>query len=813
MLKNFFTVAFRNLWKHKFYSLINISGLAVGLSCCLLIILFVQDDLAYDRHHTKAERTFRIYVDLKFGEMDGKMSHLPAPLAPTLMTDFPEVEVAARLRQRGSYLVRKMEDVDNAQEDNFVFADADFFRIFDFEIIEGKPTEGLKEPNTMVISKKIADKYFPEEEAVGKILMLDNRQEMRIVSVIDPTVHKSEFQFDFYMSMEGLEEARNPIWLSHNFLTYFVLQEGADAKELEAKFPAMLEQYAGPQVKQFLSMDLDEWEADGNRLGYFMQPVRDMHLYSADIDGFGGSGDADTVVLFTIIALVILSIAAINFMNLSTARSAERAREVGVRKVLGSYRNQLIWQFMIESVLLSVFSMVLAVGISALLLPTFNDLSGKTLELPWGSLVFLPGLLLGAGAIGVLAGIYPALFLSSFKPVDVLKGRFTAKRGGKNLRSVLVVLQFSASIALIIFTIVVQQQMGFVKKKQLGYEKEQILVLEEANTLGEKSQSFKNEMLQRPEIVSVTMSDFLPTWSSRNNNAFWRKGKKQEDQLVMQNWQVDHDYIKTLNMEVVHGRDFDINMSTDSQAVILNEAAIQQFGFVGDPVGQYVTTYTDIDNETGEMTTGDFQIIGVIKNFHFESLKSNISALGMFISNSKDYYFIFKTKTDQLDKMLTVMESKWKEFNPGQPFKYSFLDERFDNMYNSVEKEGKVFGVFAFLAILVACLGLFALAAFMAETRTKEIGIRKVLGATVSNIMVLLSKDFIILVGISIVIASVLAGWFADRWLEEFAYRTSINVWTFLIPAVMAIVIALGTVSYHAAKAALGNPAKALKDE
>jgi putative ABC transport system permease protein len=813
MLKNFFTVAFRNLWKHKFYSLINISGLAVGLSCCLLIVLFVWDDLSYDKHHTQADRTYRAYADLKFGEMDGKMGYLPAPLAPTLVKDFPEVEIAARLRQRGSYLVRKMDEVDNAQEENFVFADGDFFRIFDFEIMEGDPAEGLAEPNTMVISKPIADKYFPEESAIGKVLMLDNRHEYRITSVIDHEAYKTEFTFDFYLSMAGLEEAKNPIWLSHNFHTYFVLRENADPQELEAKFPAMLEQYAGPQVKQFLGLDLDQWEEDGNRLGYNIQPMKDVHLYSADIDGFGGGGNAETVVLFVIIALVILIIAAINFMNLSTARSAERAREVGVRKVLGSYRNQLIWQFMIESILLSVFAMILSVGISALLLPIFNELSGKSLELPWTTPIFPLALVAGAGLIGLLAGIYPALFLSSFQPVAVLKSRFTAKRGGKRLRSVLVILQFAASISLIIFTIVVQQQMSFVKNKQLGYAKEQVLVLDEAYTLGEKSQSFKNEMLQRPEIVSVTMSDHLPTWSSRNNNAFWRKGKKQDDQIIMQNWEVDHDYIKTLDMEIIKGRDFDINMATDSQAVILNEAAIQQFGFEGDPIGQYIETFTDIDNQTGEATVGDYKVIGVIKNFHFESLKNTINSLGLFISDSREYYYIFKTGTQNLDETLAAMEAKWKEFNPGQPFNYSFLDERFNRMYQSVEREGEVFGAFAFLAILVACLGLFALAAFMAETRTKEIGIRKVLGATVPNIMMLLSRDFLGLVIISIVIASGFAGWFADRWLEDFAYRTSINVWTFLIPAVMAIAIALGTVSYHAAKAALGNPAKALKDE
>lgn len=812
MLKNFITVALRNLWKHKFYSLINVSGLAVGLSCCLLIFLFIQDDLAYDTHHKQAERTYRAYADMKFGEMDGKMSYLPAPLAPTLVRDFPEVEIAARLRQRGSYLVRKVDAVDNVQEENFVYADADFFRIFDFETIGGEPAEGLKEPHTMVISKKIADKYFPEETAVGKVLMLDNRREMRIVGVIDPSVHKTEFEFDFYLSMEGLEEAKRAVWLSHNFHTYFVLKEGSDAKALEAKFPAMLEQYAGPQVKQFLSMDLDEWEEEGNRLGYYIQPVSEIHLYSADLEGLGGTGDADTVVLFTIIALVILAIAAVNFMNLSTARSAERAREVGVRKVLGSYRNQLIGQFMIESILLSLLAMMLAVGLSVLLLPVFNDLSGKTLEMPWSAPAFIPILLLGGTLIGALAGSYPALFLSSFQPVAVLKSRFTAKRGSKNLRSILVVLQFSASIALIIFTIVVQQQMGYVKNKQLGYEKEQILVLEDANTLGEKSQSFKNEMLQRPEVISVTMSDFLPTWSSRNNNAFWPKGKKTEDQIIMQNWQVDHDYIKTLDMQIVEGRDFDRKLATDSLAVILNEAAVRQFGFAGAPLGQYVETFSDI-NDQGEATTQAYKVIGIVKDFHFETLKNNIGALGLFISGGNDYYYIFKTKTDKLDETLAFMETKWKAFNPGQPFTYSFLDERFDKMYQHVEKEGEVFGAFAFLAILVACLGLFALAAFMAETRTKEIGIRKVLGATVPNIMMLLSRDFMMLVGIAIVIASVFAGWFADRWLEEFVYRTSINLWTFLIPAIMAVMIALGTVSYHAAKAALSNPAKALKDE
>ncbi len=813
MFRNFFTVALRNLWKHKFYSIINISGLAVGLSCCLLILLFVMDDLSYDKHHEKSNRTFRVYADLKFGEMDGKMSYLPAPLAATLTRDFPEVKIAARLRQRGGYLVRKIEEKDNIQEENFIMADADFFRIFDFSILSGEPAEGLKEPNTMVVSKRVAEKYFPAEPAVGKSLMLDNRWEYRIVAVVDHEPTKSEFEYDFYLSMEGLEEAKNPIWLSHNFHTFFVLDEKADAAALEAKFPAMLEQYAGPQVKQFLGKNLEEWAGDGNRLGYYIQPLQDIRLYSADIDGIGGGGNADTVMLFIIIALVIMTIACINFMNLSTARSAERAREVGVRKVLGSHRNQLIWQFMLESILICVFAVLLSIGISYLLLPAFNGLSGKELSLPWGSPFFVPMLLLSAAGIGLIAGTYPSFFLSSFQPVSVLKSRFTAKKGSKSLRSILVVLQFAASITLIIFTIVVQQQMSFVKNKQLGFQKEQILILDEAYTLGEKCQSFKSEMLQLPEIVSVSMSNYLPTWSSRNNNAFWRNGTLQEDQIIMQNWAVDHDYVKTLDMKIIEGRDFDVDLATDSQAVILNESAVLQFGFEGSPIGQSISTFTDIDNETGATTTADFTVIGVVQNFHFESMKSNISSLGLFISDSRDYYFIFKTKSGRLTETLATMESKWKEFSPGQPFNYSFLDERFNKMYQSVEKEGEVFAAFAFLAILVACLGLFALAAFMAETRTKEIGIRKVLGATVSNIMVLLSRDFIILVGISIVIASGLAGWLAHSWLQDFAYRTSINVWTFLIPAIMAIAIALGTVSYHAAKAAWGNPAKALKDE
>jgi putative ABC transport system permease protein len=438
----------------------------------------------------------------------------------------------------------------------------------------------------------------------------------------------------------------------------------------------------------------------------------------------------------------------------------------------------------------------------------------KGLSLPWLEPFFAPALLLGTLLIGILAGVYPAFFLSSFRPVEVLKSRFTAKKGGKFLRSALVVGQFTASIALVIFTIVIQQQMNYVQNKNLGYDREQVLILEDAYTLGEKSESFKNEMLQLPEISEVSMSAFLPTWSSRNNNAHWPKGKRNEEStVIIQNWSVDHDYIPTLGMEIIRGRNFDRKMATDSQAVILNETAVRQLGFTDNPIGQYISTFIDIDDQTGETTEGDYKVIGVIKDFHFSTLRNTISALGLFMRDEPAYYFIFRTETSDLESTLATMEKKWKEFNPGQPFNYSFLDERFDQMYRSVSREGRVFGAFAFLAILVACLGLFALAAYMAETRYKEIGIRKVMGASVSNIVLLLSREFMQLVGIALLLAIPLSWLLASQWLEDFAYRISINAWTFVIAAALAIGIALLTVSYQSFKAAMADPVNALKDE
>lgn len=814
MLRNFITVAFRNLIRQKFYSLINITGLAVGLACCILILLFVQDELSYDQHHSKGDRIHRAVADIKFGEMDGKMAQLPAPLAPTLMTDFPEVESAARLRTRGSYLVKRQGEETNIKEERLVFSDPELFQIFDYQTIQGDPIENFRAPKTLVITQSKAEKYFPDEDPIGKVLVLDNRTEYTVVAVVADNEKNAHFTYDFFMSMETLDEAKQGIWLSHNFYTYILLKEGAEPTYLEEKFPDLLKKYAGPQVLQFLGTSWEEMEGSGElSIGYSLQPLKDIHLRSGEIDGLGGRGDITYVYIFSAIALFILLIACINFMNLATARSAKRAREVGVRKVLGSYRGQLMGQFMIESMLMSLIATLLAVGISALFLPMMNELTGKSLALPFSAPLF-PMILLGVAIlIGGLAGLYPAFFLSSFKPVEVLKSRFTAKGGGSALRSGLVVFQFWCSIILIVSTIVVNQQMNYVQNKKLGFNKDQVLILEDTYVLRKQVQTFKQEMLAHPAITHATVTGYLPVSSNRNNNLFWPKGTLTQDNgVIMENWVVDHDYIQTMGMEIIDGRDFSIDFPTDSQGVILNETAIAHFGFEEDPVGQSISTYSDIDAETGEKTYTHFKVVGVVKDFHFSSFKENIMALGLVVGRSSSS-ICFRTNMDDLEGTLADLKEKWNEFLPGQPFDYSFLDARFDRMFRAEQRLGKLLASFAFLAILVACLGLFALASFMAEQRAKEIGIRKVLGASVSNIMVLLSQNFLKLVLIALIFAVPVAWYAMNQWLEDFAYRTEINGWTFALAAVLAVAISLMTISYQSLKAALANPIDSLKDE
>lgn len=817
MYKNYIKTAFRNLLKQKFYALINILGLAVGIACCLLIVLYVVDELSYDKYHEKSDRIYRLYTDIVFGEMDGKIGVMPAPMGPQLMKDYPEVESVVRFRSRGSYLIKtKDSEKENIKEVGFVFADREIFDVFTLNVLEGDPQTALSEPNTMVITKSRADLLFPEGDAMNQIVTLDNRYDYKIVGVIEDFPSNSHFRRDYFMSMEGLSESKEPVWVSHNFHTYVLLKEGTDPDAFEAKLGQMVETYVAPQISQFLNVDIENFKKTGNRINYYMEPLTDLHLRSDVIENLNVSGDIAYVWLFSAIAILILVIASINFMNLSTARSANRAREVGVRKVLGSVRSNLIAQFLVESLLITIISFFLAVFLAEILIPAFNSLSGKDLSIPYTNPWMLLSFAGGTFILGILAGMYPAFFLSAFQPVMVLKGKLSAGSSSSWLRSSLVVFQFAASIVLVVGTVIIYQQMDYIQNKKLGFSKDQILVVEDAFIMRDKVYSFKEELLKRPDIKNVSVSSFLPVENTdRNNTVFWPEGNQNEEsQKLLQRWTVDHDYLATLDMKIVQGRAFSTEFSTDSQGMILNQTAVRNLG-LENPIGQRISTYEGFDEEGGRPYVGTYTVVGVVEDFHFESLREKVTGLAFLIGRSTGFVAT-KVEAGDLKHTIAGIEQTWKEFAPGQPFNYSFLDERFYNMYQAEQRVGDILTAFSILAILVACLGLFALAAFMAEQRTREIGIRKVLGAGVNNIVVLLSRDFLKLVAISFVIALPIAFFAMNAWLQNYAFK--IDLWeagpiAVMIAAVIVLVITFISVSSQSLKAALVNPIHSLRNE
>jgi putative ABC transport system permease protein len=734
MLQNYLKTALRNLLKQRFYAVINVLGLAVGIACVLLIALWVQHELSYDQYHSKIDRIYRVHTDLKFGEMQFNAAIMPAPFSKTVVKDLPEVEKAARMRDRGGRLVRVAgSQQDNITEDLVSYVDPSLFEILSFDILAGDPVQGLTAPYTVAISQSIQEKYFPEQNAIGQNLLIGDETEYQVVAVYADMPERSHMRRDLMFSMETIDEAKNNAWLSHNFTTYLLLKPGADPATVGAKFPEMVDRYVNPQVQQFVGSSLEETAASGNYIRYFIQPLSEVYLYSGDIQTFGTfqSGDITYIYIFSAVALFLLLIACINFMNLSTARSAGRAREVGVRKALGSQRGHLISQFLIESLLVTLVAFALGLLMADLALPAFNQLAGKSLSIPWTAWWFIPLMLAMIAVIGLMAGLYPAFFLSGFHPVQVLKGSLSRGVNSGRLRSALVVFQFATSIVLIVSTTVVYRQLNYVQNKKIGFNKDQVLILEGVYSMGDqKARTYKQTLRNLPQVEQASLTSFLPvSGSSRNNNAFWPEGNRnQSTSVIVHNWTVDHDFVQTMGMEMVAGRNFSLDHPTDSNATIINEEAARQWGF-DDPIGQRISTFTAMPEEGKEVPTRSFTVIGVVKDFHFESLKAKVSPLGLFIGNSTGNLAL-RLRSEDVGGVLAQAESTWNEFAPTQPFAYSFLDERFAAMYKQEQRIGSIFAVFAGLAIFIACLGLFALASFMAEQRTKEISIRKVLGAT-----------------------------------------------------------------------------------
>ncbi|OQP39910.1 cell division protein FtsX [Niastella yeongjuensis] len=807
MLRNYIKIALRNLWKSKGFSAINIIGLAIGLATCLLIMLFVIDELSYDRYNKKADRIYRVDGDIKFGGNHFILAVAPDPMGSTLKKDYPQVEQYVRFRDNGGLLLKKGNE--NVQEDKVIYADSTLFDVFTLPLLDGDPQTALQTPNSLVITATTARKYFNTTQAVGRTLLVNNRDNYKITGVIKDIPAQSHFTYDFFVSMSTLEESRRNNWVSNNFNTYVVLKEGSDPKKLEVQFDALIDKYVGPAVKQIMSIDMAEFKKSGNYEKQYLTPLTSIHLYSDKTGELAPNSSIQYVYIFSAIAFFILLIACVNFMNLSTARSANRAREVGVRKVLGSLKANLVKQFLTESILISCIALVLALALTFIMLPTFNHLAAKEIKLnllatPW----LLPILLAMVLVTGLLAGSYPAFYLSSFKPIQVIKGKLAAGFKTSWLRSGLVVFQFSISIILIIATIVIYKQLNFIQSHKTGFNREQVLVLHSTLPLGSKAKTFREEVVKISGVENATMTGYLPTNGWRNDNpVFADPTLDQKKAVSMQTWDVDDQYLATLGMELTTGRNFSREFLTDSSAIIINEAAAKMYGFT-DPIGKNLYYLRDIGNKNVSV----LHVIGIVKDFNFTSFRQQVRPLALLLGENAGNTAI-RINSTNIPHLVAQIENLYNKMAPGEPFNYTFMDEDFNNLYRTEQRMGIIAISFSALAILIACLGLFGLAAYAAEQRTKEIGIRKVLGATVSNITTMLSKDFLKLVIVSAVIAFPLAWWFMHSWLQDFAYRTTISWWVFIMAGVAAALIAVFTVSFQTIRAALMNPVKSLRNE
>ncbi|MGF7217204.1 putative ABC transport system permease protein [Spirosoma lacussanchae] len=807
MIANYIKIAWRNLLRNKAFSAINLVGLAIGLATCLLISLFILDELSYDRYNAKADRIVRVVFRSRMNGEPIREAHVMPPVAQVMKASYPEVEDATRLRSAGVQLVSYGDK--SFPNERVVYVDANFFQVFTLPFVAGDAKTALARPNTLVISAAAAERYFGNASPIGKRLTVKSwNADFVITGVMRNVPANSHFHADFFVSLASLPDARSTSWMTSEYHTYLVLPTGYDYRKLEAKLPGLVATHLGPQLQQAFGMSLTQFLQKGNQIGLFLQPLTDIHLRSDLTHDLEAGSDIQYVYIFGVIAVFMLLIACINFMNLSTAGASKRAKEVGVRKALGSARLSLASQFLTESVLMTVLALGLAVGLVALMIPFFDELTDKVLSAGLLSTPWLLAGLLGLGlVVGLLAGSYPALFLSSFRPVAVLKGAPAGSaRTGGGLRSGLVVFQFFISMLLMVGTAVVYQQLSYIQHKKLGYNKEQVIVLRDAWRLGRSLASFREQLEQDARVAHVSVSGYLPAGPSDNNN-FMSYADDQRGQLTKTlRYDVDHQYIPTMGMTLVAGRNFSPDFPTDSAGIILNETAVRAFGWTGNPLGH---TISNPDNE-GRITT--YRVIGVVKDFHFRSFHERIAPLLMVLRNQGGSVII-KARTKDVGSLLASLKQRWETIRTDIPFSYHFLDESVLAAYRAEQLTGQLLGVFAGLTIFVACLGLLGLAMFTAEQRRKEIGVRKVLGASTTSVVSLLSRDVLKPVLLAIALASPVAWYAMNRWLQDFAYKIDVEWWVFALAGLIAVTIALLTVSFQSVKAALTNPVTSLRSE
>jgi putative ABC transport system permease protein len=784
MIKNYLKITLRNIRNHKGYSFINIAGLAIGITACVLLLLWVQDEWSYDRFHTNANELYRILLD----PLEASTTHeavSPPVLAERMKDNFPEVVNTARVSTSGTLFFKHGEKA--FYEGRGIFADSTFFEMFSFPFIQGDPATAFTELRSIVITEYMAFKYFGSEDPLGKTLTVNNRADYKVTGVIKNVPHNSHLNFNYVRNFKLLKEFGLDLnsWGNVSYYTYVQLQRNSSSREVDEKLKNMIEK-----------------EDPAHNL-YYLQPLTQIHLRSNFNFDPAVTGNIMYIYIFAAAALFILFIACINFMNLATARSRTRAKEVGMRKAVGAFRTDIIKQFFGESILLSFTALLFSVIMLYLFLPVFNNLAGKELSLSSsGSFQIFLRLIGIALFTGILSGSYPALFLSSIQTINVIKNSSQSGTKGSLFRKILVVTQFSLTIIIIIGTVVVHDQLSHIRNQNLGYNKEYMVCFPLRGEFGQKLDTAKTELLQNPNILNFTATSSLPTHiGSGTSGANW-EGKPRDVRIQMQVVSVDFDYVDTFGMEMAEGRFFSKDFESDSaEGFILNEAAIKAMG-MDSPVGKRFSAL----RKRGT-------ILGVIKNFNYKSLHNEIEPLILTMDPGRLYYACIRISSDNIEETIDLLEKTWNKFSAGFPFDYTFLDDRIDNLYRSEQSIGTVFNYFTILVIFIACLGLFGLASFTAEQRTKEIGIRKVLGASVSSIVMLLSREFAKWVVFANITAWPAAYFIMNKWLENFAYRTNIGIQTFFLAAGLALAIALITVSYQCIKAALSNPVDSLKYE
>jgi putative ABC transport system permease protein len=800
MFKNYLKIALRNLGKYRIYSLINIVGLSIGIACCLLILMHITDELSYDKYHKNAERIYRVTYELDNHGKTTYTAQTPAPLGPALLKEYPEIKDCVRFFRSDVLLNRGEKRFFEALH----FADESIFDIFTFPFLKGNADTALEEPNSIVLTEESAEKYFGDDDPINKILTVNSNRDFIVTGVLKKIPRNSHFRFDFLVPIEAyfqIDPGRREDWGYIYYYNYLLVREGFSPGDFEKKLPPFVMKYIGGNFRDLFGENIDQVPS---LYKFHLQPLLRIHLHSNLEDEMEPNGNITYVYIFSTIALFILFIACINFMNLSTGRASSRAKEVGIRKVVGARRAELIKQFLGESFLLSFISLLLAVVLVELFLPVFNSLSGKELSVSFfGNGTFLVAFLGIFIAVGILSGSYPAFLLSAFIPVDVLKGRVTAKVSTALVKKGLVVFQFAISIILVVGTVIIHNQMFFVQNKNLGFDKEHLVVVRDQNRrVVLRYESFKNELLKNPNIIATSGSSGLPV------NIFSKQtarpmGAGFDEAILMPVIAVNYDFIDTYGLELVSGRKFSKEFKTDSrEALIINEATAEKFGWE-DPIGQRMDI---IGGRKG-------RIIGVLKNFHISSLHEMIEPLVLYIQSYFCQYYSIRIRSEDIPHTLGFIEKTWRDFAPARPFEYSFLEDDLDQLYRAEMRLGKIFFYFTILAIFIACLGLFGLSSFTAEQRTKEIGIRKVLGASIGNIIFMLSKEFTKWVLVANIIAWPVAYYVMSRWLQIFAYRTSISVWIFILSAALALFIAFFTISFQVVKSAVVNPAESLKYE